>query len=37
VESIDPVYQAKMLDMLAAVGRNEKAVGWSVRGEEALE
>lgn len=28
VEAVDPVFQAKMLDMLKQVGRPEMVVGW---------
>jgi 26S proteasome regulatory subunit N11 len=28
VESIDPVFQVKMMDMLKLVGRREESVGW---------
>eukprot|EP01062_Namystynia_karyoxenos_P071270 TRINITY_DN66718_c0_g1_i1.p1 TRINITY_DN66718_c0_g1~~TRINITY_DN66718_c0_g1_i1.p1 ORF type:complete len:349 (+),score=132.39 TRINITY_DN66718_c0_g1_i1:119-1048(+) len=28
VEAVDPVFQQKMLDMLAAVGRSQACVGW---------
>lgn len=30
VEAVDPVFQAKMLDMLKQTGRPEMVVGWSV-------
>jgi 26S proteasome regulatory subunit N11 len=28
VEAVDPVFQAKMLDMLKQTGRSETVVGW---------
>lgn len=30
VEAVDPVFQAKMLDMLKQTGRPEMVVGWFV-------